>query len=41
MLMECINSGEMSTTSGYTFFLSVHVFPGIRTHNICAANAML
>ncbi len=23
------------------FFLSVHVFPGNRTHNICAANAML
>ncbi len=23
------------------FFLSVHVFPGNRTHNLCAANAML
>ncbi len=22
-------------------FLSVHVFPGNRTHNLCAANAML
>ncbi len=27
--------------SGYTFFLSVRVFPGNRTHNLCAANAML
>ncbi len=23
------------------FFLSVHVFPGNRTHNLCAANAMI
>ncbi len=23
------------------FFLSVHVFPGNRTHNLCTANAML
>ncbi len=28
--------------SGYTFsFVSTHVFPGNRTHNLCAANAML
>ncbi len=27
--------------SGYTFVLSVCVFPANRTHNICAANAML
>ncbi len=27
--------------SSYTFVLSVHVFPGNRTHNLCAANAML
>ncbi len=27
--------------SGYTFVLSVCVFPGNRTHNLCAANAML
>ncbi len=26
--------------SGYTFVLSVCVFPGNRTHNLCAANAM-
>ncbi len=26
---------------GYTFFLSVHVLPGNRAHNLCAANAML
>ncbi len=27
--------------SGYTFVLSVCVFPGNRTHNLCAANALL
>ncbi len=27
--------------SGYTFALSVYVFPKNRTHNLCAANAML
>ncbi len=27
--------------SGYTFVLSVCVFPGNRTHNLCGANAML
>ncbi len=27
--------------SGYTFVLSVCVFPGNRTHNLCAANTML
>ncbi len=32
---------QFTVHSGYTFFLSVHVFPGNRTHNLCAANAML
>ncbi len=32
---------RLTVHSGYTFFLSVHVFPGIRTHNLCAANTML
>ncbi len=27
--------------TGYTFFLSVCVFPGTWTHNLCSANAML
>ncbi len=27
--------------SVYTFVLSVCVFPGNRTHNLCTANAML
>ncbi len=30
-----------SNLQGYTFVLSVCVFPGNRTHNLCAANAML
>ncbi len=36
-----IQSDFSAVHSGYTFFLSVHVFPGNRTHNLCAANAML
>ncbi len=32
---------RLTVHSGYTFFLSVHVFPGNRTHKLCAANAML
>ncbi len=31
----------LTVHSGYTFVLSVCVFPGNRTHNLCAANAML
>ncbi len=31
----------IQSNSGYTFFLSVCVFPGNRTHNLCDANAML
>ncbi len=32
---------DLQTNSGSTFVLSVCVFPGNRTHNLCAANAML
>jgi len=32
---------RLTVHSGYTFVLSVCVFPGNRTHNLCAANAML
>ncbi len=32
---------RLTVHSGYTFVLSVCVFPGIWTHNLCAANAML
>ncbi len=32
---------RLTVHSGYTFILSVCVFPGNRTHNFCAANAML
>ncbi len=32
---------QLTAHSVYTFVLSVHVFPGNRTHNLCAANAML
>ncbi len=32
---------RLTEHSGYTFVLSVYVFPGNRTHNLCAANAML
>ncbi len=32
---------RLTVHSGYTCFLSVHVFPGNRTHNLCAANTML
>ncbi len=36
-----IQSDLHSVHSGYTFVLSVCVFPGNRTHNLCAADAML
>ncbi len=36
----CIQSDLQCIQSIY-FFLSVHVFTGNRTHNLCAANAML
>ncbi len=32
---------QLTVHSGYTFVLSVCVFPGNRTHNLCTANAML
>ncbi len=32
---------QLTVHSGYTFVLSVCVFPGNRTHNLCAANATL
>ncbi len=32
---------RLTVHSGYTFVLSVCVFPGNQTHNLCAANAML
>ncbi len=32
---------RLTVHSGYTFVLLVYVFPGNRTHNLCAANAML
>ncbi len=32
---------RLTVHSGYTFVLSVCVFPGNRTHNLCAVNAML
>ncbi len=34
---------RLTVHSGYTFFFvsTVHVFPWNRTHNLCAANAML
>ncbi len=32
---------RLTVHSGYTFVLSVCVFPGNRTHNLCAANVML
>ncbi len=42
MFHRCVNyelkEGQSSVGGD---FLSVHVFPGNRTHNLCAANAML
>ncbi len=32
---------QLTVHSDYTFVLSVCVFPGNRTHNLCTANAML
>ncbi len=39
-LADAFIQSNLQLHSGYTF-LSVHVFPGNRTHNLCAANAML
>ncbi len=32
---------RLTVHSGYTFIVSMCVFPGNRTHNLCAANTML
>ncbi len=32
---------RLTVHSGWIFFVSMCVFPGNRTHNLCAANAML
>ncbi len=39
--IRCFYPKWLTVHSGYTYFLSVYVFPGNRTHNLCAANAML
>ncbi len=39
--LQCVYIRALSVYSGYTFVLSVHVFPGNRTHNLCAAKAIL
>ncbi len=31
----------IQSDSGYTFFFCQYMFPGNRTHNLCAVNAML
>ncbi len=36
-----IQSDLQPSDSGYIFFVSVCVFPGNWTHNLCAANTML
>ncbi len=38
---RCFYPKRLTVHSGYTLVLSVCVFPGNRTHNLCAANAML
>ncbi len=43
---RCFYPKRLTVHSGYTFFFFfffflVHVFSGNRTHNLCAANAML
>ncbi len=40
-LADAFYPKRLTVHSGYIFFLSVCVFPGNRTHNLCAANAML
>ncbi len=37
---RCFYRKRLTVHSGYTFFCQ-YVFPGNRTHNLCAANAML
>ncbi len=39
--IRCFYPKRLTVHSGYTYFWSVCVFPGNRTHNLCAANAML
>ncbi len=40
-LADAFIQSDLQCISGYTFVLSVCVFPGNQTHNLCAANAML
>ncbi len=40
-LSRCFYPKRLTVHSGYTFVLSVCVFPGNQTHNLCAVNAML
>ncbi len=39
--IRCFYPKRLTVHSGYTYVLSVCVFPGNQTHNLCAANAML
>ncbi len=39
-LADAFIQSDLQLHSGYTFSL-VHVFPGNRTHNLCATDAML
>ncbi len=39
-LADAFIQSDLQLHSGYTF-LSVYVFPGNQTHNLCAADAML
>ncbi len=40
-LADAFIQSDLQCIEAIHFFLSVHVFPGSRTHNLCAANAML
>ncbi len=40
-LSDAFIQSDLQCIQAIHFFLSVHVFPGNRTHNICTANAML
>ncbi len=40
-LADAFIQSDLRLQAGYTFSLSVHVFPGNRTDNLCDANAML
>ncbi len=40
-LADTFIQSDLQCIQAINYFLSVHVFPGNRTHNICAANAML